>query len=82
MKDIPVMRRTIGLVLMMVGSAWFLMAMGILQSSIIRDSVPWAIVGAAIAIAGLATLYWPPWKAMQRPVPPEPSSSADDAPSS
>lgn len=69
---ISTLRRTVGLVLLMIGTAWFFLGAGVLPGSFMTGQTVWAIVGAFVAIAGLAVLYLFPPK----------SAPADDAPTS
>ena len=53
------LRRTIGLVLIMIGGFWIMIAFGMLDDSFMKGQPLWAIVGAVIVAAGLAVLYLP-----------------------
>ena len=59
MKDMNPLRRTIGLVLIMIGGIWIMLAVGMLESSFMTGSPFWGVVGGAVVVAGLAVLYLP-----------------------
>lgn len=71
------LRRTVGLVLIMIGAVWFMLGTGMLGGSVMTGQTVWAIIGAGIAIVGL-------WIVTRRPPPkdaPPKDALPDDAPS-
>ena len=75
MKDMNPLRRTIGLVLIMIGGIWIMLAVGMLESSFMTGSPFWGVVGGVVVVAGLAVLYLPRRKAEESGEPPSESSS-------
>ena len=59
MKDIDPLRRTIGLVLIMVGGFWVALSLGFLEESFMTGNPVWSVIGALIVAAGFAVLYLP-----------------------
>lgn len=59
MKDMDPLRRTIGLVLIMIGGFWIMIALGMLEESFMTGQPLWAVVGGIIVAAGFAVLYLP-----------------------
>ena len=57
MRDMNPLRRTIGIVLLVVGIGWVLLATGIIGGSVIKGSMVSGILGAVAAIAGAVILY-------------------------
>jgi drug/metabolite transporter (DMT)-like permease len=57
MRHLSPLRRTIGVVLVVVGVAWVLLATGIVGGSVINGSVISGILGAIAAVAGAVILY-------------------------
>lgn len=57
------LRRTIGLVLIMIGGIWMMIAFGMLDESFMTGQPLWAVVGGVVVAAGLAVLYLPKKKA-------------------
>lgn len=53
------LRRTIGLVLIMIGGFWIMIALGMLEESFMTGQPLWAVVGGIIVAAGFAVLYLP-----------------------
>lgn len=49
-------RRTIAIVLLLVGGVWFLQGIGVLEGSFMTGEAVWAVIGAACALAGVALL--------------------------
>jgi len=58
-KDIDPLRRTIGLVLIMVGGFWVALSLGFLEESFMTGNPVWSVIGALIVAAGFAVLYLP-----------------------
>ena len=59
MKDIDPLRRTIGLVLIMVSGFWVALSLGFLEESFMTGNPVWSVIGALIVAAGFAVLYLP-----------------------
>ena len=57
MRHMNPLRRTIGVVLLVVGVAWVLLATGIIGGSVINGSVISGVFGAIAAVAGAVVLY-------------------------
>ena len=57
MRDLNPLRRTIGIVLVVDGVAWVLLATGIIGGSVINGSVISGVLGAIAAVAGAVILY-------------------------
>lgn len=57
MRDLSPLRRTIGIVLVVVGVAWVLLATGIIGGSVINGSIVSGVLGAIAAVAGGVILY-------------------------
>jgi hypothetical protein len=53
------LRRTIGVVLFMVGMAWFLLGVGLVQGSSVSNTWWATIVGAVLVVVGLLILQRP-----------------------
>ena len=51
------MRRVIGIVLAMIGAVWFLQGIGVAQGSFMSNNPTWAVIGAIVAVIGVAVLY-------------------------
>lgn len=53
-------RRIIGAVLVLLGGVWFFQGIGVIVSeSFMTNSSTWVLIGAVVAIAGLALIAWP-----------------------
>jgi len=48
------LRRTIAIVLVVVGSVWFFQGVGVIEGSFMTGEAVWAVIGAACVLAGLA----------------------------
>jgi hypothetical protein len=53
-------RRTIGIVLLVVGAVWFFQGIGVIEGSFMTGEAIWAVIGAACAGAGLVLVFRPP----------------------
>ena len=56
MRDMNPLRRTIGIVLVVAGITWVLLATGIVGGSIINGSVVSGVLGGVATVAGVAVL--------------------------
>ena len=56
MKDLSPLRRTIGLVLIMIGGFWAALSLGFLEESFMTGQPVYTVIGAAVAIAGVQVL--------------------------
>ncbi len=59
MSKISPMRRAVGLVLMFIGVMWFLLGINLISGSQFSGNIPFAIVGAVIASAGVLVMQLP-----------------------
>lgn len=59
MKELSPLRRTIGLVLIMIGGFWVALSLGFLEESFMTGNPVWSVIGALIVTAGFAVLYLP-----------------------
>ena len=59
MKELSPLRRTIGLVLIMIGGFWVALSLGFLEESFMTGNPVWSVIGALIVAAGFAVLYLP-----------------------
>lgn len=57
MKHLSPLRRTIGIVLVMVGVTWFALGAGFIEGSVMSGQFFWAVMGVALAIGGGYVLY-------------------------
>jgi len=48
------LRRTIAIVLVVVGAVWFFQGVGVIEGSFMTGEAVWAVIGAACVLAGLA----------------------------
>lgn len=56
MKELSPLRRTIGLVLIMIGGFWTAISLGFLEESFMTGQPVYTVIGAAVAIAGVLVL--------------------------
>lgn len=56
MKELSPLRRTIGLVLVMIGGFWTAISLGFLEESFMTGQPVYTVIGAAVAIAGVLVL--------------------------
>ena len=56
MKDLSPLRRTIGLVLVMIGGFWMALSLGFLEESFMTGQRVYTVIGAVVAIAGVLVL--------------------------
>jgi drug/metabolite transporter superfamily protein YnfA len=56
MKELSPLRRTIGLVLIMIGGFWTALSLGFLEESFMTGQPVYTVIGAAVAIAGVLVL--------------------------
>jgi hypothetical protein len=52
------LRRVIGVVLVLVGGVWFFQGIGVIGGSFMTDNSVWVAIGAVVAIVGFV-LIWP-----------------------
>lgn len=60
MKDLSPLRRTIGLVLIMIGGFWAAISLGFLEESFMTGQPVYTILGTIVAIAGVLVLVIKP----------------------
>ena len=60
MKEISPLRRTIGLVLIMIGGFWAAISLGFLDESFMTGNRVYTVLGAIVAIAGVLVLVLHP----------------------
>lgn len=68
MKNLSPVRRATGLVMLMVGTVWFLQGIGVVSGSVMTGSAFWGVLGGIVFLVGLLVLFVPP-----RPAPPDDS---------
>jgi drug/metabolite transporter superfamily protein YnfA len=56
MKDISPLRRTIGLVLIMIGGFWAAISLGFLEESFMTGQPVYTVLGVLVALAGVLVL--------------------------
>ena len=56
MKDLSPLRRTIGLVLIMIGGFWAAISLGFLEESFMTGQPVYTVLGAIVALAGVLVL--------------------------
>jgi drug/metabolite transporter superfamily protein YnfA len=56
MKDMNPLRRTIGLVLVMIGGFWTALSLGFLEESFMTGKPVYTVIGAIVALAGVLVL--------------------------
>ncbi len=56
MKDLSPLRRTIGLVLVMIGGFWAAISLGFLEESFMTGNRVYTVLGALVALAGVLVL--------------------------
>ena len=69
MKELSPLRRTIGLVLIMIGGFWVALSLGFLEESFMTGQPVYTVVGAIVVLAGVLVLVMRP-KAYPTPEPP------------
>ncbi|MEX1209626.1 MAG: hypothetical protein WEA35_01990 [Candidatus Nanopelagicales bacterium] len=81
MKDINPLRRTIGLILIMIGSFWAAISLGFLEESFMTGQPVYTVLGLGVVIAGVLVLVVRP-KSPPAADPPaqEPDTQEPDAP--
>jgi hypothetical protein len=68
-KELSPLRRTIGLVLIMIGGFWVALSLGFLEESFMTGQPVYTVLGALVALAGVLVLVIKP-KAPQAQDPP------------
>ena len=56
MKELSPLRRTIGLVLVMIGGFWVAISLGFLEESFMTGQPVYTVLGAIVALAGVLVL--------------------------
>ena len=51
-------KKVIGVVLLLLGGVWFFQGIGVIGGSFMTNSSTWVLIGAVVALAGLALLFW------------------------
>ncbi len=74
MKDLSPLRRTIGLVLVMIGGFWVALSLGFLEESFMTGQPVYTVLGALVALAGVLVLVLRPKTAPTA----EPDPGAED----
>jgi hypothetical protein len=49
-------RRTVAIVLLVVGGVWFFQGVGVIEGSFMTGEALWAVIGAGCVVAGIAIL--------------------------
>jgi drug/metabolite transporter superfamily protein YnfA len=57
MKELSPLRRTIGLVLIMIGGFWAAISLGFLEESFMTGQPVYTVLGALVALAGVLVLF-------------------------
>ena len=52
-------RRVVGVVLVLMGGVWFFQGIGVIGGSFMTDNSTWVLIGAVVALAGAALIFWP-----------------------
>ena len=52
-------RRIIGVVLAVLGGIWFFQGIGVIGGSFMTNNSTWVLIGAVVAIGGVALIVWP-----------------------
>lgn len=60
MNQISPLRRTIGLVLIMIGGFWFFMGIGVIDGSVLSGQILGTILGVVLALIGVVVLVRAP----------------------
>jgi drug/metabolite transporter superfamily protein YnfA len=60
MKELSPLRRTIGLVLIMIGGFWAAISLGFLEESFMTGNRVYTVLGALVALAGVLVLVIKP----------------------
>ena len=60
MKDLSPVRRTIGLVLIMIGGFWAALSLGFLEESFMTGQPVYTVIGVALVVAGVLVLVIKP----------------------
>ena len=68
MKELSPLRRTIGLVLVMIGGFWVAISLGFLEESFMTGQPIYTVVGAIVALAGVLVLVIKPRSGATPPV--------------
>ena len=68
MKELSPLRRTIGLVLVMIGGFWAAISLGFLEESFMTGQPIYTVVGAIVALAGVLVLVIKPRSGTTPPV--------------
>jgi len=51
-------RRIVGAVLVLMGGVWFFQGIGVIGGSFMTNNSTWVLIGAVVAIAGIALIVW------------------------
>jgi len=51
-------RRIVGAVLLLMGGVWFFQGIGVIGGSFMTNNSTWVLIGAVVAIAGIALIAW------------------------
>ena len=60
MKELSPLRRTIGLILIMIGGFWIAISLGFLEESFMTGQPVYTVLGAIVAVAGVLVLVLRP----------------------
>ena len=52
-------RRIVGTILVLLGGVWFFQGIGVIGGSFMSNNSTWVLIGAVVAIAGVALIAWP-----------------------
>lgn len=78
MKELSPLRRTVGLILVMIGGFWAAISLGFLEESFMTGQPVYTVLGALVALAGVLVLVLRP-KTPQAPEA-DPEAGADATP--
>lgn len=77
MKELSPLRRTIGLVLIMIGGFWMALSLGFLEESFMTGQPVYTVLGAIVALAGVLVLVLRPRADLSEEHPAEEPTSED-----
>ena len=77
MKELSPLRRTIGLILIMIGGFWIAISLGFLEESFMTGQPVYTVLGAIVALAGVLVLVMRPRAQLSHEPPSQDPPSAD-----
>lgn len=66
MKVIKIIVTVFGVLIILMGSVWFLQGIGVLPGSMMSGQMKWAINGGIGILVGVALVVWANWKQLRR----------------